>query len=113
HDAASARLLSRRQAEAATQIDHRNDLAAQVDDTFDEAGRTRHPGHRLQANDLMHARDLNAVQLSAELKHHQLALLAAGCSVWVPFVYRRTHRWSSLPDRGARCTVLSGIGYAA
>ena len=76
HDATCTGVLGRRQAETAAQVDHRDDLAAQVDDAFDERGRPRHPGDRLQADDLVDAGDVDAVQLGADLEQDELLLVA-------------------------------------
>src|SRR5579859_4873291 len=77
-DARSPGVVGRRQAKTATQINHRNDFAAQIDDAFDKAGRMGHPGHFLQPDDLVHPRNLDPIQLRSELEDDELPLLTNG-----------------------------------
>ena len=83
--AAAFQLLQRRHVEAATLIDDRQDLAAQIDDAFEELGRLR------KARDLVgYARhfvdrfDGQAELVGAEAEHHELAFLAAGLPCLLP-----------------------------
>src|SRR5208337_1623847 len=69
---------NRFEAEAAAQGNDGNDLAAQIDDTFDVAGQIGHAGQLLRANDFLDAQDVEAVLLGCDTEADELQELRVG-----------------------------------
>ena len=88
YDAFVRRLLGRRQSKSFAQVNHRDDIAAQVEHSLDEGGHLRHPGDGDDIENLAHLDDIDGKALRRQLEGEKL-LVVHGCCLHG----HRDHSW--------------------
>ena len=78
HDAVVLAARLGRQFEPLAEVDHRDNLAAKVDDTLDLGRALGHAGEVHHAVDFLHPQDVDGALLAADLERDELQLIARG-----------------------------------